>query len=79
MSRTLIYLIAIFALWMYFSFGSKSKPTVEDFDKAGSGSGGTLVSHNNSGFSGTGGKFGSKAESVTNKNNGSFSGTGGKF
>ena len=48
MSKTLIYLIAIFCLWMYFSFSSSAqvakKPTVKDFDDAGSGHGGTLVS-----------------------------------
>lgn len=27
MSRTLIYLIAVFALWMYFSFGHFEKKT----------------------------------------------------
>lgn len=47
MSRTLIYLIAIFALWMYFSFGSfdgkKAKPTIKDFDRAGSGRGGVTA------------------------------------
>jgi hypothetical protein len=51
MSKTLIYLVAIFALWMYFSFGTfetstktAEKPTIKDFDNAQSGHGGTLVS-----------------------------------
>lgn len=51
MSKSLIYLIAIFCLWMYFTFSGNSqsstmaeKYTVEDFDKAQSGSGGTMVS-----------------------------------
>ena len=50
MSKTLIYLIAVFAMWMYFSFSSSanggSKPTVKDFDAAGSGSGGTMTANN---------------------------------
>lgn len=50
MSKTLIYLIAVFAMWMYFSFSSSanggSKPTVEDFDAAGSGHGGTMTANN---------------------------------
>ena len=54
MSKTLIYLIAIFCLWMYFSFSTsaqnteKKKPTVKDFDEAESGHGGTLVSNTES-------------------------------
>lgn len=50
MSKSLIYLIAIFCLWMYFKFSSSAnaavaeKPTVKDFDKAQSGHGGTMVS-----------------------------------
>lgn len=50
MSKTLIYLVAIFALWMYFSFSNQAqagnladKYKVEDFDKAQSGHGGTQV------------------------------------
>ena len=51
MSKTLIYLIAIFCLWMYFSFSNmanakkESKPTIKDFDDAQSGHGGTMVSN----------------------------------
>ena len=52
MSKVLIYLFAVFALWMYFSFGKfggesqtmAEKYNVEDFDKAQSGSVGTKVS-----------------------------------
>lgn len=50
MSKTLIYLVAIFCLWMYFKFSSSAngktlaeKYNVKDFDKARSGSGGTMV------------------------------------
>ena len=64
MSKTLIYLIAIFVLWMYFKFSSSAndktlaeKYTVEDFDKAQSGTGGTLTS--NRGPFTPGGGFGS--------------------
>lgn len=52
MSKPLIYLIAIFALWLYFRYGNfdgkkaKTKEEIiEDGDKAGSGHGGTLVSN----------------------------------
>ena len=51
MSRLLIYLIAVFALWMYFSISetktqAQSKNnTVESYDKAQSGNGGTMVSN----------------------------------
>jgi len=68
MSKTLIYLIAVFAMWMYFSFSSSanggSKPTVKDFDAAGSGSGGTMTSNN-----------GLKAGSVFVRDNGNAKGT----
>lgn len=52
MTRTLIYVIAAFALWLYFKYGSfgesegktmAEKYTVKDFDKARSGSGGTAT------------------------------------
>jgi len=63
LSKVLIYLIAVFALWMYFSFsksanGGKEQPTIKDFDAAGSGSGGTLVSNTPATW-GEGGGFGS--------------------
>ena len=52
MTKTLIYLIAIFALWLYFRYGNFGKgeekrskeEVIEDADKAGSGSGGTMAS-----------------------------------
>ena len=56
MSRLLIYLIAVFALWMYFSISetktqAQSKNnTVENYDKAQSGNGGTMVSNNNQSY-----------------------------
>ena len=65
MSKVLIYLFAVFALWMYFSFGKfgNEQPTIEDFDKAQSGKAGTTVSHkvNGSNF---------KIETVTTNRNG---------
>lgn len=74
MSKGLIYLIAIFALWMYFSF---SKDTVSDFDNAGSGHGGTLVNND-----GNRGGFGNRLETTpvtsqnsTNSNRMDFSST----
>lgn len=47
MTKTLIYLIAIFALWLYFRYGNFGKSeekrskeeVIEDADKAGSGFG----------------------------------------
>ena len=49
MSKCLIYLIAIFCLWMYFKITNfwdnrtEKQPTIEDFDKAQSGNGGTMT------------------------------------
>lgn len=49
MTRTLIYVVAAFALWLYFKYGTfesapqAEKYKVEDFDKAGSGRGGTAT------------------------------------
>lgn len=70
MSKTLIYLIAVFAMWMYFSFsgsanGKSEKPTVKDFDAAGSGHGGTATVSNN----------GLKAGSVFVRNDGNAQGS----
>lgn len=67
MSRTLIYLIGIFALWFYFHIADAVKPEKDDgfnlgkADKAQSGHGGLLTSHD-SGFAvkpynGIGGTF----------------------
>ena len=67
MSKVLIYLFAVFALWMYFSFGTfgnSDTPTIEDFDKAGSGKAGTTVAHKPV----TGSNF--KIETVTTDRNG---------
>lgn len=64
MSKTLIYLVAIFVLWMYFKFSNSAnggtlaeKYDVEDFDKAQSGRGGTMTA--NRGTFTPGGGFGS--------------------
>lgn len=53
MTRTLIYVIAAFTLWLYFKYGSfdgakkkttmAEKYTVKDYDNARSGSGGTAT------------------------------------
>ena len=53
MTRTLIYVIAAFSLWLYFkygTFGAKAekktmaeKYTIKDYDNARSGSGGTAT------------------------------------
>lgn len=70
MSKLLIYLVAIFCLWMYFSFsgkgGGKEQPTIEDFDAAGSGHGGSMVSSGGS-TAGNGASFVSNAAGAATK------------
>lgn len=70
MSKSLIYLIAIFCLWMYFKFSKSAngetlaeKYDVKDFDKAQSGHGGALV--NNRGDFIPGGGFGSDSKTAS--------------
>lgn len=48
MTRTLIYVIAAFSLWLYFKYGTfgastKKAPTVKDYDNARSGYGGAAT------------------------------------
>ena len=51
MSKTRIYLIAIFALWFYLHLAGRNKdekaPTLDDYDRAQSGHGGTMTANRN--------------------------------
>lgn len=78
MSKTLIYLVAIFALWMYFTFSRNS--VIEKADEAQSGHGGTLVNHQTGGGgSGLSGKFTPGGGLVSTENTKIPSGLSGKF